>query len=69
MEKTQTGSLDLEKIMPKAVGSTQNVEKSQQELLAGKTIHMQKKEGTKGGKEHSSSTGQKDFPILQLSGY
>lgn len=66
MEKTQTGSLDLEKIIPKAVGSTQNVEKSQQELLARKTIHMQKKEGTK---EHSSSTGQKDFSILKLSGY
>lgn len=66
MEKTQTGSLDLEKIMPKAGGSTQNVEKSQQELLARKTIHRQKKEGTK---EHSSSTGQKDFSILKLSGY
>lgn len=50
MEKTGTSSLDLEKIMPKTVGSTGMQKETHQELLAGKTNSHAEEKGNKGRK-------------------
>lgn len=57
--------------MPKTVGSTQNTEKNQQELLAEKTIHMQKKE-EKQREEKNTAVAlirKMIFPFCKISGY
>lgn len=50
------------------MGNAQKVGRNQQDLLAGKTVDVQKKKekNTEGRKRAQSSTGQKDnFSILQ----
>lgn len=57
--------------MPKTVGSMQNAEKNQQELLAEKTIHMQKKE-EKQREEKNTAVAlirKMIFPFCKISGY
>lgn len=64
MEKAGTGSFDLERIMPKTVGGTQNAEKK-----PARTPTWEDKGSKSTGR--SNSTGEKDdFSTLQnISGY
>lgn len=48
------------------MGRAQKVGSKQQDLLAGRTVHAQKKKNEKGGKEHKAALGRKiTFPFCK----
>lgn len=49
------------------MGSAWKVESNQQDLLAGKTVHVRKKEENTEGKEHKVALGRKTiFPFCKM---
>lgn len=67
MEKTGTGCLDLDEIMATADGQCMEGRKQPADLLAGKTVHVRKKEENTEGKEHKVALGRKTiFPFCKM---